>query len=476
MDRRSFLQGALASGVAALTPIPIFRSGADYDVVLLRGRVIDPESGLNAQKNVGIRGRQITAVTDQEIRGKIEVDASGLVVAPGFIDVNAHGHDLVNNRLQAMDGVTTTLLLESGSSDVDAYYNDRKGERMLHYGCAAGHGHARRAVMGEDKEYVQPTDAQIAEMKVLIDKALGRGALACGFGLEYRPGASRWEVLEMFRVAASHGVACHVHTRFGTLLEPGSAVEGLQEILACSVVTGAPVHMIHVPSMGLKHTPRLIGMIEDAQKRGLDISCDVYPYTAFATGISSAVFDPGWQENFGITYSHLQWAATGETLSKESFEKYQKVGGLVIAHAIPEEAVQSAVSYPLSMIASDGEIENGTGHPRSAGTFSRILGKYVREQNLISLPDAIRKMTLLPARRMERRAPGMKRKGRIKVGCDADVVVFDPKTIQDRATYASPALHSVGVQHLFVNGVWTVKEGVVVESARGGSAIRGAVK
>lgn len=473
MNRREFLAGTAALSTAtALKPTSILAASDDYDIVILNGRVMDPESNLDSIRNIGISGGTIKAIETREVSGKKTIDAKNLVVAPGFIDPIAHGQDLENNRLQALDGVTTALQLESGASDVDAFYKEREGQRMLNYGCSAGHGHAREKVMGKDAEYGTPSEAQISAMAEHLERNLIQGAIACGFGIEYRPGASHWEILEMFRVAAKHGASCHVHTRYGTLLEPGSAVEGLQEVLANSAITGAPLHMVHVPSMALKHTPKLLQMIGEARARGMDVTADCYPYTAFGTGIGSAVFDPSWQERFGIDYPDLQWAATGERLTKETFEKYRKEGGLVLAHAMPEEAVRAAVASKLTCIGSDGSLEKGVGHPRTSGTFSKVLGHYVREEKALGLMDALRKMTLLTARRLEARAPMMRKKGRIKIGADADLTLFDPATIIDHSTYTEPAKTSTGVQFLSVNGVLTVDEGRLVEEARGGKAVR----
>lgn len=473
MNRREFLAGTAAvATAAALKPTSILAASADYDIVILNGRVMDPESNTDAIRNIGITGGTIKAIETKELSGKKTIDAKDLVVAPGFIDPIAHGQDLENNRLQALDGVTTALQLESGEDDVNAFYKEREGQRMLNFGCSAGHARARNKVMGADAEYKPPTDQQIQEIKAELEKNLNQGAIACGFGLEYMPGSSHWEILEMFRVAAKHGASCHVHTRYGTLLEPGSAVEGLQEVLANSAITGAPLHMVHVPSMALKHTPKLLQMIGEARARGMDVTADCYPYTAFGTVIASAVFDPGWQERFGIDYPDLQWAATGERLTKETFERYRKEGGLVIAHAMPEEAVRAAVASKLTCIGSDGSLEKGVGHPRTSGTFSKVLGHYVREEKALSLMDALRKMTLLTARRLEARAPMMRKKGRIKIGADADLTLFDPATIIDHSTYTDPAKPSTGVQFLLVNGVLTVDEGRLVEEARGGRAVR----
>jgi len=164
----------------------------------------------------------------------------------------------------------------------------------------------------------------------------------------------------------------------------------------------------------------------------------------------------------------LQWAATGERLTAESFARYRKQGGMVAIHAIPEEVVREAVAAPDVMVASDGLLENGKGHPRAAGTYSRVLGKYVRDEHALSLMQALRKMSLMPAERLH-----LADKGRIKPGADADITVFDPQRVSDRATYENPAQASVGVQFVMVNGVWVVKNGEVQARVFPGRGVRG---
>jgi len=471
MTRREFLQAGGAGAVALSFPNLILEQG-DFDLVVLNGRVVDPSSKLDAPRHIGIRGGRIAAISTSELRGRRTIDAAGMVVAPGFIDIIAHGHDLENDRLQLMDGVTTKLQMEAGALNVDEWYGLQSGKRMIHYGCAASHAAARRSVMGDRWAEALSTDSEIAKMAEIVDRGLREGGLGVGFGLEYQPGTTRWEVLEMFRVAGKFGASCHVHTRYGTLLEEQSNLTAIAEVLTASQVSGAPIHIVHVPSMALGNTARALQVIEEAQAKGFDVTCDFYPYTAFGTGISSEVFDEGWQTKFGIDYKDLQWAKTNERLTKETFEKYRAEGGTVIAHAIPELAVQAAVKSKATMVGSDGALTNGTGHPRAAGTFCRVLGHYSRDLKLISLPEAIAKMTIMPARRFEKRSPEFKRKGRVQVGADADLTIFDPNTVIDRATFDKPAQTSVGVNWVVIGGREAVSDGRLVEDSRLGRPLR----
>jgi dihydroorotase len=228
--------------------------------------------------------------------------------------------------------------------------------------------------------------------------------------------------------------------------------------------------------MGLKFTPQLIAMVEGGRRHGIDVTTECYPYTAGSTALQSAIFDPGWQENMGITYRDLQWTETGERLTAETFEKYRKIGGNVVIHSIPEEAAREAVANPMVIIASDGmPITGAKVHPRGQGTFSRVLGHYVREEKALDLMTALRKMTLLPAQRLEKRAPMFRHKGRISVGADADITVFDPQRVIDKATYEDPLEYSEGIQFVLVNGVPVLKDGGLVEAVFPGRAARAPV-
>src|SRR6202795_4138389 len=216
-------------------------------------------------------------------------------------------------------------------------------------------------------------------------------------------------------------------------------------------LTGAPLHVVYITSMGLRNTPTLIAVVKGARAHGIDVTTECYPYTAGSTMLESAIFDEGWQERQGITYKDVQWVKTGERLTGETFGKYRKEGGAAVVFSIPEEAARTAVSDPMVMIASDGlPITGPKIHPRGQGTFARVLGHYVREEHTLDLMTALRKMTLLPAQRLEKRAPAFRDKGRIRVGADADITVFDAQRIIDKATFEGPLQYSDGIQFVLV--------------------------
>jgi len=457
------------------------RQDQQFDVVIANGRVMDPESGLDGVRNIGISGGKIRAIAADRLQGKATYEAKGLVVAPGFIDLHEHGQEPKNYQFQAHDGVTTSLELELGTADVAGWYAQREGKSLINYGVSIGHIPVRMKVFHAaadllatgDSAHSPATSEQLKQMTALVEQGFREGALAEGMGINYTPGATHQEIVEMFRVAARYGASVHVHLRYAGLKEPTTGLAALEEVLAAAAATGAPLHVVHITSMGLRFTPDLIAMVDGAQKHGLDVTTECYPYTAGSTGLESAIFDPGWQENMGITYKDVQWAATGERLTAETFEKYRKQGGIVVIHMIPEEAARTAVANPIVMIASDGMPLTGAKvHPRGQGTYSRVLGHYVREEKALDLMTALRKMTLMPAQRLEKHAPAFHDKGRIRVGADADITVFDSERIIDKATFDEPLQYSEGIQFVFVNGTAILKDGKFVDGVFPGRPAR----
>jgi len=453
---------------------------SEFDLVLANGRVMDPESNLDAVRYVGIREGKIAAISTRPLSGRTVIDVKGLVIAPGFIDLHSHGQDDENYRYKARDGVTTALEMEVGVSPVAAWYAGREGKALINFGATVGHIPAKMAVMKDTGEFLPRDNAinrvatleEVRQVSDLISTGLDEGALGIGFGINYVPTTTRAEIFDLFALSAKRGVANYVHMRNAGAIEPGSAIGSLQEVLADAAGTGASLHVVHITSMCLRQTPICLSMIEGAARRGLDVTTEAYPYTATQTNLESAIYDDGWQEKFGITFKDLQWVATGERLTAESFARYRKQGGSVIGHAIPEDISRLAVADPRVMVASDGLIANSKGHPRGAGTFARVLGFYVREQKALSLMDAIRKMSLLPAQRLEKAVPSMLSKGRIKVGADADLTIFDAATVIDRATFDQPALYSEGIRHVLVGGVFVVRDEKIVEGAKPGKPVR----
>jgi N-acyl-D-aspartate/D-glutamate deacylase len=443
--------------------------GQTFDIVLANGRVIDPESGLDEVRNVGIRQGRVEALSATPLNGRTVVDVRGLVVAPGFIDLHSHGQDPENYALKAHDGVTTALELEIGVSPVAPWYAAREGKALVNFGASSGHVPARMAVMHDTGDFLPrdqaahrvATDEEKLSIFNLVRQGLDEGAMGIGFGIAYVPTAGREEILRLFQLAAERHVPVFVHMRGST--DSDGAIVPLQEVIADAAATGAALHVVHITSVGARKTAACLQLIEGARKHGMDVTTEMYPYTASASRIESAIYDGDWLERTGASYHDLQWAATGERLTAESFARYRKQGGAVIAHTIPEEALRLGLTNPMVMFASDGHIAEGKGHPRGAGTFARVLGLYVREEHVLPLMDALRRMTLMPAQRLEASVPAMHNKGRLRAGSDADVTVFDPARVIDRATFESPAQNSDGILHVLVNGTFVVRDGKTVE-------------
>jgi len=452
-----------------------------FDLVIEGGRVMDPETGLDAVRNVGINAGKIAKISEAALSGKRVVSAKGLVVAPGFIDLHQHGQELDSQRVKAFDGVTTALEMEIGKPDVTEFLKAREGHSIINYGTTASHCAARSLAFGNPQPDLLPkagpatndpaTPEQIARIQERLRHELDAGALGIGMGIQYTPGATRLEVIQMFRLAAERHVPVYTHMRSFGRLEPGSAIEAVSEVIGASAITGAPLHIVHINSTCLKDSPECLSMVAGARARGLDVTTEAYPYIAGMTFVNSALFNPGWKEKVGIDYGALQIPSTGERLTKERFEQLHASSEpqLVLMFANTDEVVDSVITHPLVMIASDGD----KGHPRNAGTFSRVLARYVRDQRSLTLMDALRKMSFMPAQFLERSTPAGRQKGRLQEGADADIVVFDPQTITDRSTYQQPMEPSIGVQYLVVGGTVLIDEGKMRPDIFPGRALLG---
>jgi N-acyl-D-aspartate/D-glutamate deacylase len=436
-----------------------------FDLVIAGGRVIDPESGLDAVRHVGIRGDRIVELSANPLEGRETLDGRGLVVAPGFIDIHRHAHGDTSYRYAARDGVTSVFEIEIGTPDVDAWYRMLGPARLINFGVAAGHIGARMQVLG-DKGFLLPTGpgrgpapaAQIPAIVALVAKGLDDGGVAVGIGPAYTPGASTEEIAAVVDVAARRGAFVFAHLSGG--------VDSVKAALAAAANARVPLHIAHVNSTAGRDIQSWLDLIEDARRRGADVSTDVYPYTASATLIQSALYD-GWESWPDERFAMLQWAATGERLTRATFAKYRAQGGSVISHSNTEERLRTSVASPVPMIASDGgrDVADQPTHPRASGTFARVLGHYVRDQKALTLHDALRRMTIEPARRLEARVPEMRDRGRLRAGAYADLTVFDPATVIDRSTYANAAAFSEGIVHVIVNGVPIIRSGAFDDAA-----------
>jgi len=449
-----------------------------YDLVIANGRVIDAESGLDGVRNVAVNGSTIAAISEGSLAGKRVLDAAGHVVSPGFIDLHQHGQAPANYAAHVRDGITTSLELELGVEDIDAWYAERAGGQIINYGASISHPYSRQIAMtganpGLTGEALAraATPEELQKTAALIAKGLDEGAVAVGFGVAYSPGATREELIEMFQAAAKYNASCHVHMR-----ATPDDFSNLEELLEASKVSGAPLHVVHINSSGGERAARYLELIAKAQQEGIDVTTECYPYNRGSTLIEAHLFND-WESYADDHFPNFVWVETGETLTRESFGRYRKQGGTIISPpAYSMETVKMLVGHPLTMIASDGMwLVNGRAHPRSFGTFSRVLGRYVREEKALSLNDALAKMTIRPAKRLERRVPMMQNKGRIRAGADADIVVFNPDTILDRGTFEDPVQAPDGVKYVLVNGAVTVDDGKLAEGVAAGKPVRAPV-
>ncbi|MEO8452440.1 MAG: amidohydrolase family protein [Gemmatimonadota bacterium] len=460
-----------------------------YDRVILGGRVMDPASGLDAVRNVGIVDGRIAVITAVPLRGRDTVDARRLVVAPGFVDMHAHGQNDESYRYYAMDGVTTALELETGIGPVVQFYAERAGKARVNYGGAASHFHARRIALGDTLvpyaeratdtstkwSHTPSTPATIAAVRAELVNALDQGALGIGMGVAYTPGASAFEILRNFELCAERRVLCYTHIRGAGAGLGGFG--GLQEVLTDAMVTGAPLHVVHINSSsganaGGPDVADFLKAIHQARAHGVDVTTEAYPYTASSTLLQSSLYDRAL-DTPSYDFGRIVWAANGEHLTRESFIKYRKQGGIIVQIGGADSNLYPIFRDSIVMVASDAvQYVEHRGNPRLAGTFAKVLGRFVREQRLFSLMEGLRRMTIMPATRLASFVPQMARKGRIKVGADADITVFDPATVIDKATVEEPAQYSVGIRHVLVGGTPVVRDSKLVEDTFPGRPIR----
>lgn len=455
----------------------------EFDLVISQGRVMDPETGLDAIRNVGIAGGQIKLITAEPISGKQNIDASNLVVAPGFIDVHSHTPTLLGQHMNLLDGVTTALDLEAGAYPISFYGEHFAGGAQINYGSSVAHFAIRAKVIdGVDQPYIfvghrpskldgkafiqSATPAQIEEMRIMLNDGLDQGGLGIGVLLDYMTSAVSDDELRMlFEVAAARATPIYVHVRRGINGDPA----GLEEVIALALETKAALFVCHITHNAMRGIEEWLDKIDAANAKGANIATEMLSYGAGGTSISADVFQRrDWQTIFDITYEDVQWVATGEWLTKETWDKYSKEQpfGMVNHHYLKEEWMIKGLQWPRMMISTDAlpalDLDVMT-NPNIAGTFSRVLGHYVRDRKILTLMEALAKMSLIQAQWLEQASPSFAKKGRIQVGADADIVIFDPETITANATYGDPFKKPTGIKHVLVSGRQVVKDSERIE-------------
>lgn len=498
-------------------------AATEFDTVIAGGRVIDPETGLDAVRSVGIRGGTIAAISDADLAADQILDARGLVVAPGFIDLHCHTQSLPGDRIQAFDGVTTTLELESGILPVADWYDEQaRVGRALNYGASASWTSARIVELNPQMGEPQPsltyfqaayqysnwqhdvaTGEQIGRIIARLEQGLAEGALGIGINNGYVPGAGVQELSLVADLAARHDVPTFTHIQFMSNIDPQSSQEAYLRLIAYAATSGAHMHICHLNSTSLRDIERCARLISVAQQHGLKITVEAYPYGAASTVVGAAFLaHPCYCERTGSTWSDIVLNATGKPVRDEAeLRQVQKdePGQPIVWHFLSPETdpedqrlLDLSVLYPGGAIASDampweqpghvlvdGDVwplpGDAVAHPRSAATFARFFAQYVTRRRLISVPDAVAKCTLIPAQILANASTAVSRKGRLQVGADADVTVFNLAAFEDQATFSEPTHPSVGVLHLLVGGTPLICDGILDTSVRPGAAIRGTV-
>jgi N-acyl-D-aspartate/D-glutamate deacylase len=492
----------------------------EFDLVLRGGRVIDPESGLDAFRDVAITGTRITSIAPALPPGRVDLDVTGQVVTAGFIDLHSHAHDRGGQRLQAMDGVTTALELEAGITPVAAAYEQaaRTG-RPVNYGFAASWAMARmEALAGVTLDgglavlfrHLPDPGWQRAASPAEVGRILGRleadladGALGIGILAGYVPAADPSEYLRVAALAAKAAVPTYTHSRDLVEFSPTTLADGAEEIVRAAAETGAHMHYCHVNSTTLRHAERVLGLVERAQRSGSRVTTEAYPYGAGMTGIGAAFLAPDRLSERGLVPPDLTYAPTGERVADAARLRELRAadpGGLAIIRHLDDddpadrELLLRYLLVPGAVVASDAMPLTWTRaapsmskepdpdawplppeaftHPRTAGTFGRALRLLTRDDGPLQLAEALAKCSLGPARLLEAHVPAMRRKGRIAGGADADIVVFDPATITDQATYSASTRTTTGIRHVLVNGTFVVRDAQLIRDALPGRPVR----
>lgn len=487
-----------------------------YDLLIRGGRVIDPESGHDAIADVAVEAGTIAAVGRDLGKAAQVIDASGLVVAPGFIDLHAHGQSLPADRMQAFDGVTTTLELELGVWPVARWYEEQaRIGRTLNYGASTGWVFTRIGAMttqqveasieGMGRAMRDPrwssaaaTAAETEDIIARVRQGLNDGGLGIGFPNAYVPGAGAKEMSALCRLAASANAPTFTHIAYMSNIDPRSSIEAYTRLIGFAGSTGAHMHICHFNSTSLQDVEHAAELVRTAQAQGLKVTLEAYPYGVGSTVVGAAFFtDPEFPERTGGGYETIELLQSRQRLaSRDELVAAQDKdpGSLVLWHFLDvdvtprhRDLLDVSVLFPGGAIASDaiawmidGAAYTGdawplpdgvVSHPRSAGTFTRFLGRWVRDRKTMPLIEGLRKCSLIPAEILEASAPAMRRKARIKRGCDADLVVFDYDDLLDMAEFSAMNRPARGMRHVLVNGEVVIADGHLRLNARPGKPV-----
>ncbi len=487
------------------------------DLIIRGGRVIDPESGHDAVADVVVRDGTIVAVGRDLGPATHIIKADGLVVAPGFIDLHAHGQSLPADRMQAFDGVTTSLELELGVWPVDRWYAEQaEAGRTLNYGASTGWVFTRIGVMtsqqveasieGMGRAMRDPrwsaavaNAVETAEIIARVGQGLRHGGLGIGFPTAYVPGAGAKEISALCSLAAAETAPTFTHIAYMSNIDPRSSIEAYVRLIGYAGATGAHMHICHFNSTSLQDVERAAELVRNAQAQGLKVTVEAYPYGVGSSVVSAAFFtDPEFPERTGGGYDTVELLQSRQRFTSRDdlmAANDRDPGGLILWHFLDvdvsprhRDLLDVSVLFPGGAIASDAmpwmldglnyrgdawPLPDGVvSHPRSAGTFTRFLSRWVRDRKTMPLIEGLRKCTLIPAEILEASTPQMRRKGRIKPGSDADLVVFDYDALSDLAEFSAMNRPARGMRHVLVNGQAVIADGQLRPSARPGRPVR----
>jgi N-acyl-D-amino-acid deacylase len=443
-------------------------------IVINNGTVIDPKNRVFSKLNIGIENGKIVEISNKKLIGDEVIDADGLIVSPGFVDIHMHEDPydaaMAKFNISIFDcmlrmGVTTAIggNCGGGPEEPDAYLDavDRIGI-PINLGLLVPHNSLRKKVNASNK-YKSVSTENILKMKELAKYYLKKGCLGISFGIRYIPGITGEELISVCEALAGGNKIAAAHIRD----DSKEVIPSAMELIEIGKKLNIPVQVSHIGSMGAYgQMEELLSLIDYHKQNGVDVAADCYPYNAFSTGIGETTYDEGFLKRYGTTYESIEIAEgeyRGQRCSEEIFNKLrcEKPETITIGHVMKENEVDIALAHPNVFLASDGFMHNFEGHPRASGTFPRFISKYVREKRLLSLYEAIEKMTYLPSKRF-----GLN-KGSISLGSDGDVVIFDYNTIEDKATFEKPAEPPYGIKYVLINGEVAVKDNIIINKKLG---------
>ncbi|MEE9502265.1 MAG: amidohydrolase family protein [Candidatus Aminicenantaceae bacterium] len=471
---------------------------SEFDIVISNGKVMDPETWTEATANIGVRNGRIRAIVspEQTLKGKKTIDAAGLVVAPGFIDMHAH-EGIIDMTMQAhvLDGVTTMIGGNCGGHPypIGEYFkNLEQKDCLINYASLCGHNTLRRRVGIKDRN-AAATPEQIEAMIELVEEEMMAGALGVSYGIAYSPGSTYEEILSLARVAAKYGGMTSAHARSGEIGQEG--IESFREMIQLAKDSGIPLEFSHIGSTLAKsdNMDKFLDELAQARAEGVRISADIYSYLATGGSIGSAIADPGFFERHGHQPQDVEvvgqvkidgkvFMEPGSRFKDE--EQFYFVREKILSDEIPEPGMIAHIMQPEKvklgmrslyvMCGSDGTVgldrvtQKYRGHPRVAGNFARFLGYWMREESTVDLMTALYKTSTQAALFL-----GLLNKGRIAVGADADIVIFDPDTIIDKSSFGKDFMAPPeGIEYVIVNGKLTVSEGQLVPDVLAGRVVR----